>query len=207
MVFADDDFLAVGLSEKVVQKLVVETNQRLTEPHILLEVRLHLRLELCRAIGFKGQFWLWRGFKNTGQWLESPDLGLLLDGENEQHCHRQHKKKNLDETVLFHGSESEIDERAEIGGIQGGHAENEGESGHNPNDNVLDVSIFGEIHLLLRLLAELGQREEREEGRHNHRGVKLRVSTERQQRELEGEHPLDEQPSQAEILDAEEHPD
>ena len=72
---------------------------------------------------------------------------------------------------------------------------------------MLTVGILGEIHLLLYLLAELGQREEREEGRHNHSGIELCVGTERQQRELEGEHPLDEQPSQTEVLDAEEHPD
>ena len=173
---------------------------------MFFEIRLQLGLKLPCAAVFKVQFGCWRWFENSFQRLENPYLGPLLDGENGHQHHRQHEKQSFYEAVLSHGLEPKVNERAEIGSVEGGHAEHEAEDGHNPNADVPTVAVFGEIDLFLHLLAELRQREEREEGRHNHRRVELRVGAIGQCHKVEGKHPLDEQPSQAEVLHAEEYP-
>ena len=98
---------------------------------------------------------------------------MLLDKGNRQQNHRQHEQNNLCYVLFSHGLESEIDERTEAGGVQGGHTKHKGKSCYNPYGYMLSVGEVREIDLFLNLLAEFGQRKEREESRHDHRDVEL----------------------------------
>ena len=69
---------------------------------------------------------------------------------------------------------------------------------------MLALVVFGEVNLVLHLEAEFRQGEEREEGRHEHGDVEVRVVGEVERREVEGEEALDEEPRQVDALDAEE---
>ena len=103
--------------------------------------------------------------------------------------------------------EPKIDERTEVGGVQGGYAEHEGNGSHEPSDHMLTVVEFSEIHLFLNPFSQSRQCEEREESRHDQGDVKLCVSMELQRREIKGKQPFDEQPGRAEVFNTEEHPE
>ena len=69
---------------------------------------------------------------------------------------------------------------------------------------MLAAVVFGEVDLVLHLEAELRQGEEREESRHKHGDIEVRVVAEMERRELKGKQTFDEQPRQVDALDAEE---
>lgn len=69
---------------------------------------------------------------------------------------------------------------------------------------MLALVVFGEVDLVLHLEAELRQGEEREEGRHEHGDVEVRVVAEVERCKVEGKQALDEEPRQVDALDAEE---
>ena len=69
---------------------------------------------------------------------------------------------------------------------------------------MLPLVVVGEIDFVLHLETELRQGEEREEGRHEHGDVEVRVVGEVERGEVEGEEAFDEQPRQVDALDAEE---
>ena len=69
---------------------------------------------------------------------------------------------------------------------------------------MLTFVVVGEVDLVLHLQAELREGEEREESRHEHGHVEVRVVAEVERREIEGEEALDEEPRQVDALDAEE---
>ena len=101
-------------------------------------------------------------------------------------------------------SEPKIDERAETASIQRTEAEHEAENTDNERDDMLALIIFGEINFVLHLQAELRQSEEREEGRHEHGDIEMRVVAEVERNKVEGEKALDKEPRQVNALDTEE---
>ena len=64
--------------------------------------------------------------------------------------------------------------------------------------------VIGEIHLILYLQSELGEGKEREESRHQHCDIKVRVVAEMERRKIKGEESFDEEPREVDALDAEE---
>ena len=104
-------------------------------------------------------------------------------------------------------SESEIDERTEIGGVECRNAKHESEGCKAPCQNVLFVGKIRKIDLFLHFQAELRQCEEREESRNNHSHIQLAVGREIDWSKVEGKHALNEHPGEIETLDAEKHPD
>ena len=69
---------------------------------------------------------------------------------------------------------------------------------------MLALVVFGKVDLILHLEAELRQGEEREEGRHKHGDIEVRVVAEVERREVEGQEACDEEPRQVDALNAEE---
>ena len=68
---------------------------------------------------------------------------------------------------------------------------------------MLPLVVFGEVDLVLHLEADFGKGKEREEGRHEHRDIEVRVVAEVERRKVEGEEALDEEPREVDALDAE----
>ena len=69
---------------------------------------------------------------------------------------------------------------------------------------MLPAVIVCEIDLVLHLKTEFRQCEEREEGRHEHGHIEVRIVAEMEGSEVEGKQALDEHPRQIDALDAEE---
>ena len=69
---------------------------------------------------------------------------------------------------------------------------------------MLPAVIVCEIDLVLHLKTEFRQCEEREEGRHEHGHIEVRIVAEMERSEVEGKQTLDEHPRQIDALDAEE---
>lgn len=130
----------------------------------------------------------------------------LKHGQEEQH-HQDGEQYDVVCCLPPHGLEAEIDKRTKARGIEGGHAEDEHESGHNPHPDVLTFAVVGIVDFLFQLLAPSRKGEEGEEGSHRHNGVDMSVAVEGEAAEVEGKHARDKGPGQVEVLDTEEHPD
>ena len=130
---------------------------------------------------------------------------MLLKGGQEKHHHQQAEQRGVQYvTAFFHPSEPKVDEGTETAGVQGTKAENEGQDTDNERDDMLPLVVVGEVDLVLHLQADLRQGEEREEGRHEHGDIEVRIVAEMERREVESEEPLDEKPRQVDSLNAEE---
>ena len=105
---------------------------------------------------------------------------------------------------MAYSSEPKVDEWTETAGVEGAEAEDKGQDADDKRDDMLTLVVLGEIDLVLHLEAELGEGEEREEGRHQHGHIEMRVVAKMEWREIEGEQALDEEPRQVDALDAEE---
>ena len=101
-------------------------------------------------------------------------------------------------------SEPEVNERTKTTCVEGTEAEDESKDADDERDDVLPLVVFGEVDFVLHLEAELREGEEREEGRHEHGDVEMRVVGEVERREVKGKEALDEEPRQVDALDAEE---
>ena len=69
---------------------------------------------------------------------------------------------------------------------------------------MLPTVKFSEVDFVLYLQAELREGEEREEGRHEHGHIEVRIVAEMEGSEVEGKQTLDEHPRQVDAFDAEE---
>ena len=100
--------------------------------------------------------------------------------------------------------EAEIDKRAKPWSIQCSEAENERRDTDYKGNDVLPTVVIGEIHLILYLQSELGEGKEREESRHQHCDITVRVVAEMERRKIKGEESFDEEPREVDALDTEE---
>ena len=152
VVFPDNNGLVGAFPVKIVQVLVVETNDRFTHAEVFGEMLFRLFGEVVLAIRLKRQNGFGCGLDDTSQRLELERFRPLLDDGHEQ----QHHQYGEQQPIIFHLEsphaqmlEPEVDERAEVTGIQGGHAEHKGAGGNDPDDDVGSVFILGEVNLLL----------------------------------------------------------
>src|SRR5574344_94512 len=109
--------------------------------------------------------------------ITDAEFRLPASAGDKSHCDTNGEafQKQLVDIHEFHGRryfiklESEIDERTEIGSIQGGDAEDEGKDGDAAYQDMLTVVVLSVIDLVLDSQADSRERAEREEGCHQHR--------------------------------------
>ena len=86
------------------------------------------------------------------------------------------------------GSESEIDERTETGGVQRRHTNEQQQHGNQPCDNMSGHTIILVKHGLLDLFAEREQGQEGEDDRDDQHGVELSSRIPAESLQVEREH-------------------